>query len=190
MLTQETLHRVMRYDAETGRLYWRERTADLMPDLRNRASWNAKNAGREALRNINSNGYKIGTVFGQPILAHRAVWILEHDNCEGEIDHISGDKLDNRLSNLRLVDTLTNQHNKPMPSKNTSGVVGVSFHKGMGRWAAKIGSRDRAAWLGTFDSFDDAVAARRAAEVERGYHPNHGRQTECAQATADYMGAG
>lgn len=168
----------MRYDPETGLLFWRERGADTMPDLRNRSSWNAKHSGREALRSINNNGYKIGLVFGQPLLAHRAVWIMAHGSCPGEIDHINGDKLDNRLANLRLVDTATNQRNKPRTHKNTSGVVGVTFHKGTGRWAAKIGiGNRRTEWLGTYENFEDAVAARREAEVRHAYHPNHGRNT-------------
>lgn len=175
MIDQAILARTVSYCPESGLLTWLERGPDLMPDLRNRNSWNAKHAGREALCNVNNNGYKIGSIFGLAILAHRAIWILLHGKIEGQIDHINGDKLDNRIANLREVDCLTNQHNKPKTVRNTSGVVGVTFHKGTGRWAAKIGSRQRAQWLGTFDSFDAAVAARRAAEVALNYHSNHGR---------------
>lgn len=175
MIDRELLSKTLSYCPETGLLTWLERSKDLMPDLRNRCSWNAKHSGQEALRNINNNGYKIGRIMGQSILAHRAIWILLHGKIDKQIDHINGDKLDNRLCNLREVDCITNQHNKPKTEKNTSGVVGVTFHKGTNRWAAKIGSRKRAKWIGTFDSFDAAVAARKDAEIELNYHPNHGR---------------
>lgn len=175
MLTQAFLARLVEYDPESGLLVWKERGPEVMPDLRNRNSWNAKHAGREALCSINNSGYKIGRVMGHSILAHRAIWLLVYGRLPVQIDHINGDKLDNRLPNLRNVDCLTNQHNKPKTAKNTSGVVGVTFHKGTGRWAAKIGSRQRAKWLGTFDSFDAAVLARKAAEAELNYHQNHGR---------------
>ena len=56
---------------------------------------------------------------------------------------------------------------------NTSGATGVSRYGN--RWLARICPSRRTIYIGIFDSFDEAVAARRAAEVAYDYHPNHGR---------------
>lgn len=179
---QEALLRILDYDESGGLLFWRSRGPDLIPGLCARRSWNAKNAGKEALAHINQEGYKCGTLFGKGVLAHRIIWLRAHGICDGEIDHIDGDKTNNRLSNLRIVSAQENQRNKPMPVCNTSGIVGVGFHKRTGRWSARIGAGNNRIWLGLFQEFDAAVKARKDAEHQYGYHPNHGRAINTLRA--------
>lgn len=57
---------------------------------------------------------------------------------------------------------------------NKSGVTGVSWYKRSGKWRAQIIVDGRALHLGLFDSFDEAVAVRKAANEKFGYHPDHG----------------
>jgi hypothetical protein len=92
-----------------------------------------------------------------------------------QIDHIDGDGLNNRLENLRDVTQLENLRNMTLYRNNTSGRIGVCFVKREGKWCAQIGTKSGSKHLGHFSNFDDAVTARKAAEVELGYHENHGR---------------
>lgn len=107
---------------------------------------------------------------GRLLLAHRVAWAIYHGAWPDRIvDHINHDKLDNRIQNLRLVTNSESARNKPLSPRNKSGVAGVQ--RVGNRWVVTISTTQ----LGSFRSFDDAVAARRAAEVEMGFHPNHGR---------------
>jgi hypothetical protein len=121
-------------------------------------------------------GYRRGCFQGREYYAHRVAWAL-HTGAwpKGEIDHINGDKADNRIANLREVTKVENSRNMPLPANNTSGHIGVAWSKSDKRWTAyiKVGGRRR--YLGNFLEKDDAIAARKAAEVRFGFHPNHGR---------------
>jgi len=80
------------------------------------------------------------------------------------VDHINGCKNDNRKKNLRNVSQTDNTKNKSVPINNTSGHVGVCFHKNMKKWMARIGVNNKNIFLGYFDTFIDAVDARVEAE--------------------------
>ena len=78
-------------------------------------------------------------------------------------DHINGDKLDNRRSNLRTVTKAQNAWNAKISRRNTSGYKGVKQHS-KGGWQADIMCNGEKKYLGLFPSKDDAIAARSAAE--------------------------
>lgn len=80
------------------------------------------------------------------------------------IDRIDPSK-DYCKENCRWVDASLSSFNCGLSSRNTSGVSGVCWHKKLGKWTAKIGKNYKRIHLGCFDSFEDAVAARRAAEL-------------------------
>lgn len=96
---------------------------------------------------------------------HRAVLGLKH--ADGLIaDHINGDTLDNRRSNLRAVTNRENQQNRRGPAiRNRSGLRGVSFNRHSGRWRAYIGKE----YLGQFATAEEAAAVAAEARVQRGY---------------------
>lgn len=73
------------------------------------------------------------------------------------IDHINGDKLDNRKSNLRLCTNQENIRNSKVMIKNTSGFKGVSWMKSKSKWRARIKVNMREIHLGLFASKLDAV---------------------------------
>jgi len=94
---------------------------------------------------------------------------------ENNIDHVDGDEGNNRIVNLRDVTQGQNLRNTARPSDNQSGCTGVSWIADERRWRAYIRENKRQRFLGQFANIADAIAARKAAEAELGYHPNHGR---------------
>lgn len=123
------------------------------------------------------HGYLTGSLFNRHISAHRVVFALTHGAWPaGEVDHINGNRTDNRPANLRDVPHRENLKNAKRAINNTSGTTGVTFDSTHGKWVARIaatGNRNR--HVGCFVSKSEAVAARKAAEALHGYHPNHGR---------------
>ena len=181
--TPEDLRQLLTYEPETGKLFWKVRGPErFKADGRNgpersAAIWNAKYAGKEALSTLNAGGYPAGDVFKTRIQAHRVIWAMVNGSwATGEIDHINGVRTDNRIANLREVTSQENRKNQRMRRANSSGVMGVHFCNRDKKWVAFIGVNGRSVNKGAFRRFDDAVAARRAAEVEYGYHANHGRR--------------
>jgi hypothetical protein len=90
-----------------------------------------------------------------------------------EVDHIDGDPLNNRKSNLRCVEPTINRRNTRLHSRNKTGATGVLEQNG--RFAVLFCFDGKQKYCGVFDSFDDAVALRKSLEAQHGYHPNHGR---------------
>ncbi len=82
------------------------------------------------------------------------------------VDHINGNKLDNRKSNLRFCTHAQNQQNKPKRGNNTSGFKGV--FKSRKTWSAQITTNGKTLCLGSFDSPEKAGAAYRDAALK--YH--------------------
>lgn len=85
-----------------------------------------------------------------------------------EVDHVNGDKLDNRKENLRIASRSENEQNKAPSVKNHSGFKGVSWDRLRSKWRASIGVNRKSVHLGRFDSKTDAIRAYDAA-VERYY---------------------
>jgi hypothetical protein len=85
------------------------------------------------------------------------------------VDHINGNKLDNRRENLRVVTPQRNQVNRKRPNRNnTSGVRGVSWCRESlhNPWKAQITAGGQNYHLGLFPTIEEALEARRAAELE------------------------
>jgi hypothetical protein len=79
-----------------------------------------------------------------------------------DVDHINGNKLDNRRTNLRVVTHQENCQNRPLPNKNnTSGHRGVSWHKRRQGWCATVRAGEKK-FYGQFKTLDEAVEAARA----------------------------
>ena len=86
---------------------------------------------------------------------------------KGEIvDHINGNSLDNRRSNLRLATHQQNIHNQRRNSRNTSGYKGVSYARRMNKWLAKIKINGKCKSLGYYVTPEEAFAAYCAAAKE------------------------
>ena len=166
------------YSPEAGIFTWRKRDRKYFQSDRICKTWNARYAGKPALT-APSRGHVVGSVFCCTYLAHRVAYLWMTGGWpKDQIDHINGIKDDNRWCNLREVTARGNMRNLPMPRRGTAtGRVGVYFiGKGRERFVARIRDGVTTRHLGYFASFDDACAAREAAERRLGYHPNHGRR--------------
>jgi hypothetical protein len=82
------------------------------------------------------------------------------------IDHINHDKLNNSRSNLRIVTQQQNCMNKGKHKNNTSGIIGVNWHKKYKKWVAQINLNNKKIHIGLFDNFDEACKARKEAEIK------------------------
>lgn len=177
-----TLRKLVRYNPDTGKLFWNEREESDFPPVKRGSSpfltgtWNRRHAGKEAFCQTNKKGYKVGKLLGRYAAAHRVAWAMAYGRWPiNQIDHINGDRSDNRLRNLREVTLVENSRNTKRPSTNTSGHIGVGYHKNVGKWFAHISVSRKMRHLGYFADKADAIAARLTAERELGFHPNHGR---------------
>lgn len=170
----ELLRELIALDPETGHLTWKTREPCHFKIGGHAAAWNALWAGTPAISCLDNNGYLVGTVKGLRVKAHRVVWALSHGVWpDGEIDHINGEKADNRVSNLRDVGRVDNGRNLPRRRTTKSGVTGVFPRDG--KWQAHIKVNHSMIRLGTFPTKEEAVSARKEAEARYGFHENHGR---------------
>lgn len=98
------------------------------------------------------DGYLYIKVLDRRIGAHRLAYLLETGSLPSkDIDHINGNRIDNRFSNLRDVSRGTNQENKrPTSQQNATGFMGVSFH--YGKWRAKIQVKGKTVIVGSFNT--------------------------------------
>lgn len=184
------LRQLLDYDPETGSLTWRKRPVEMFGESargaeRAAASWNSRYAGTPALASVSRQGYARGAIFDRVYLAHRVAWAIYHGSWPTEeIDHINHVRTDNRICNLRPASREENCRNISRASNNSSGVTGVSWHKAGRKWLAVIVHKEEQHFLGLFTDFHDAVAARKTAERELGFHLNHGSALGAAGMTA------
>lgn len=117
---------------------------------------------------VGVDGYYYTRVCRKQIAAHRIAWFLVHGRWPtGQIDHINGNQLDNRLANLREVDAAQNQWNSKLRKDNKSGYKGV-YQRRNGSFISYISVRGKRLNLGTFPTAEIAHAAYRMASEQ--YH--------------------
>jgi hypothetical protein len=166
MITQDYLKSILHYCPDTGVFTW----------IVNKGPVKAGSIASCILTDGKGIPYLSVMINGKTYLQHRLAWLY----CFGYmpkdmVDHINGDTVDNRIRNLREASNSKNCKNQKRRTNNTSGVTGVYWVKVCGKWGARINSDYKSINLGVFNSFEDAVAARKAKEIELGYHKNHDR---------------
>lgn len=164
--TAELVKKTFGYDPETGllRRLGKVRGRSLNDPV-GYASTNVRSGKTYIMVRMNYGTY----------VAHRLIWVLVHGTWPvSELDHEDGDGTNNRITNLREVTHVQNQKNMKRPSHNRSGHVGVTWIKRDQRWAARIYKGKKILCYGTYKTFEEAVEARKKAEIEHGFHRNHG----------------
>lgn len=120
-LTQERLKEILSYNPVTGEFTWITRAS----------KHNTNKIGKVAGSLHKSTGYLRVCIDGTTYLMHRLVWLYVHGNFpkgdKNQIDHIDGDRVNNKLVNLKVCSIAENQRNQKMTIRNTSGVTGVSL---------------------------------------------------------------
>jgi hypothetical protein len=168
LITHKELLKALDYDPTTGEFRWKycaNRTKQ-----RN-SQWAGKAAGH-----IGIDGYARILINGKQYLSHRLAWLYVIGRWPYiEIDHINGNRLDNRFSNLREATRSNNSSNTKKLSANLSGVKGVHWNSDVKKWAAQITKSGRRYHLGYFDNIEEATLSRqKAADRLHGKFANHG----------------
>ena len=158
-LTWKQVDALLEYDPCTGDVTWKVGRGHI------------KSGGKAGYVNPKTNHLHVGINYGQYAL-HRIAWLLHYKKWPKYcIDHINGNRQDNRIINLRDVPLVLNLRNSKRYKTNTSGYTGVCFKNN--RWIARI-SRDH--YIGSFRSKRAAISARKKMERKLKYHPTHGRK--------------
>jgi hypothetical protein len=153
------------YDPVVGRVFWKRRPKKHFVSLRERSRWNTRHGGGEAFTSADYKGYKRSCLDGVVVFANKVIWKLVTGKDAPEIvDHKDRNNSNNCWCNLRLATTCQNAMNHKKLISNTSGVTGVVFHKRTGKWHAMINANKERIFLGAFDSKEEAIFARKAAE--------------------------
>lgn len=114
-------------------------------------------------------GYVAITVQNNDVLAHRLAWLLMTGEWpSGVVDHIDGNRKNNKWSNLRDCTHAENCRNRGAGKNSKSGIKGVSWHKASRKWRVQVGIGGRNVNVGYFDDIEQARTARDAATTR--YH--------------------
>jgi hypothetical protein len=154
--TQAELKELFHYNPETG----------VFIHLQTRG----KGKKGQPVGKINHLGYVEMRVFNKLFGAHRLAVLYmtgEVPILPLAVDHINGDRADNRWSNLRVADYRQQSWNAPAHRHNQSGLKGAWPCKQTGRWVSMLQDGSRRIWLGRFDTAEEAHAAwiKAAAEL-------------------------
>ena len=179
MIVAALIREIIHYEPESGVMTWHPRSLNWFPSARIMKGWNSRLAGKSALDCRDAYGYRVGRIQNRMYKAHRVAWAYYYGEWpEKHIDHVNHDRADNRIENLRAVDSAGNQRNMARFRTNTSGVTGVYWHKGSEKWTAQVSVEGASQYLGIFPTLDDAANARASAERLYGFHENHGKTVE------------
>lgn len=137
MINVSTIRKLVSYDPDTGSMTWLVTKGRCVK-------------GRE-VGNPHSCGYRETHIGGHRIYVHRLVWLYHYGKMPGgQIDHINGDRSDNRIKNLRAVTQQQNSANMRMKSNNKSGYKGVTKYGN--RYIAHIHISGKTSYLGSYDT--------------------------------------
>lgn len=145
---------ILDFDLESGDFRWKKRVGRAVVG--------------ELAGCVRKNGYRSLNIDGVRYLNHRLVWLMVHGVMPTYvIDHIDGDRLNNRPDNLRDIPQSLNCHNRSRKNpNNTTGFPGVTVLSG--KFAAQIMIGRKHLHLGLFENAEEAYLAYRKAKVAIG----------------------
>ncbi|WP_424624454.1 HNH endonuclease [Achromobacter marplatensis] len=166
-LTSDRARELLDYNSETGIFTWKERDIGASACPRTSKSWNTRYAGTTAGAR-GANGYLYINFDGRKHLAHRVAWLVTYGRLPTlELDHMDGDRANNRIANLRDVSASENNENRrrAQTTNKTTGLIGASRHSNGKGYVAQIIVKGVHKYLGYFQTAQEAheayVAAKR-----------------------------
>lgn len=158
-LTQKYLKSILDYNSVTGVFTWRQRPIDHFNSNHGHAVWNSRYPGTIA-GTVTVFGYWQIRINGKSYRAHRLAWFYIHGEWpKDQIDHIDGNKLNNRIDNLRKANNSENNRNVGLKKSNKSGYKGVSWNNREEKWQVFIKLKGKNKNLGYFK---DVIEAHKA----------------------------
>ena len=181
--SHKSIHKKIQYTMKTNPLPSLSRLHELFEYrddgvlIRKIGASGGKNARKgDIVGNLNSHGYLGFQIDGKKYLVHRIIYYMYHGHIDDtkQMDHIDGNRANNRIENLRLVTRSQNGHNQKIRKDNTSGVKGVSWHKDVMKFQARIKTNNKSIHLGLFDTLEAAEKAiTEAREKIHGEYARH-----------------
>ena len=151
-LTKSELKRVLYYNPDTGVFLAKVQTS-------------RRQIG-DVAGSLKQSGYRVISVNGHSHYAHRLAFLyMTGEFPPKEVDHINGDKGDNRWCNLRLANHAENIRNSGVRPNNKLGLKGV-YRSLNGRYRARIKTNGKTTHLGYFDTPEEAHEAYKEAAQE------------------------
>jgi hypothetical protein len=179
-LDTKLLSELLSYNITSGKLYWVPRPIEQSSDItlvvasKNNMRWNTKFAFTEAFTTLDAYGYLRGRVYGKQYLAHRVIWaITTRVWPTHQIDHINGNRQDNRLANLREATQFENARNTKSRGGASSKYLGVSWNSSRRKWQVQIEHQGVSKYVGVFT--DELAAARAYDGVALMHHGSFAR---------------
>lgn len=163
-ITPELLTTYTTYDEENGKFYWKTTVSDLFE------------AGEPLSCSVSGDHYEQVCLLNTQYKTHRLAFVYKNNLNYKEVvnvDHIDHNPTNNSFKNLRITSHSFNMKNKKRYKNNVSGITGVYPRKN-DKFAAHIGNNGKSIYLGLFDSIDEAINARKTAEIEYCFDLNHG----------------
>ena len=160
MITQELLRALFEYCPD-GRLLRKVTT-------------NPRSTAHTYSGSPNAAGYLRTRIAGKLYYNHRLIWFLHHGTWPEVIDHINGDRQDNRLENLRACTQSGNMRNSKNKSSSSTGVKGVTWRPTKNRFRARITVDGKEVCVGHFLTLEEArIAVQAARTMHHGEFARH-----------------
>lgn len=179
-INKETLNELLEYIPETGDLIWKERGIEWFKSERSCKAWNSKFPNKKALAQIRTQQKKEahrmskvqqGYLLNKCVYKSRIVWIMHYGEIPDEMNISFKDKnpLNCKIENLECLD-ISNLCKKRQNRLNSiSPFKGVSYDRKIKKWNAAITINGKVQYLGQFKTQQEAIEARKAANIKYGF---------------------
>jgi hypothetical protein len=107
--------------------------------------------------NLSQDGYLNSRFYGTSYRTHRLIYLWHYGYIPKELDHIDGNKLNNKIENLRPANRMQNSHNTKIPNTNKSGTKGVSWIKRLQKWVVQLQVNNKKMYFGLYNDVDYAI---------------------------------
>jgi len=151
MIGRSQLRKLLTYNPQTGEFFWIRRSGQKAGHIK--PHFNPAKGPRHMIK-----------IKGRNFEAHRLAFLYMLDYMPYQVDHKDRDSLNNCWSNLRVCNQAQNNMNRAPRKTNKYGCSGIFFDSSRNQWRAGIGFNKEHIRLGSFDSLDEAIVARKEAE--------------------------